>query len=409
MYLKAAMAAATLAVLATLPAHAQQQQAPQLDCGKSFGFRADIDGVRGNTLCSSRVDAFIDSAENFSLSNKVYTSSSAATAQARFNDVNMVLEYAANSNTLQYRFVELGISGSFTGASRDAAEDEFGEFVKKSDILGKVLRYQAQHSPTSAITGTGGAIPMLAVADFATGFDAVGRAGQENGKVNNLLGIGMGYSSYNIDGQEDGVKTLSLPLSYTVRSSSDARRQLILSMPITQVTTGDAKAYHAGLGVAVRLPLTDRWSVTPGARYSVVASVDRATVATVMSGSLMSTYVLPLGKVDLAVGNMIGLYRTGKFSSGDYSFDPDVKLKLTRNGLMGSFPTGLLGGLAAEVSLIDTRYLGEKPFVSDSQEIGITLGTNARASNARSFTRVGLSFTRSNVDKGVNLNMGYWF
>jgi len=409
MYLKQTLAGAVLAAISTLPAQAQQQQT-QLDCGKSFGFRADVDGVRGDTLCSANVDSFIDSAKNFSLSNSNYSEASAAMAQGRFNDVNVVLHYERASNVLQYRFTELGISGSFSGATREQSEDQFVEFMKKSDILGKVLRYQAQHSATSAITGTGGAIPMLATADFASGFDAASRAGQENANVNNLLGIGMGYNTYNIDGQEDKVKTVSLPLSYTVRSDSDPRRQLVLSMPITQVTTGGARAYHAGLGMAVRLPLTERWTVSPGVRYSVIASRDRATVATVMSGSLMSTYVLPLGKVDLAIGNMIGLYQTGKFSNGDYSFDPGVKLKLTRNGLMGAFPTDLLGGrISAEVSLIDTRYIGDKPFVSDSQEVGITLGTNARASNARSFTRVGLSYSRSNVDKGVNLNMGYWF
>jgi len=400
-----AVAAALLG--AALPAAAQQ-----LDCGKSFGFRADINGSRGNTLCSSNVDAFIDSAKNFTLSNAGYTQISQATAMGRFNDVNVVLRYDARSNTLNYDFVELGMRGSFTGANRDESEELFEDYVKKGDILGKVLRYQAKNSPTSALTGQGGAIPMLAMADFNTSFDNASQIGvpDQNQTANNLIGVGLSYGSYNIDGNED-VKTTSLPLSYTIRNNIDPRRQLVLSMPLTQVTVDGAKAYHGGLGAAYRLPLTDNWTLTPGARYSVVASKDRATVSTVMSASLMSTLVLPLGGFDLAMGNMVGVYKTGKFSSGDYSFDPDVNLKMTRNGIMASVPTAMFGSkMAAEFSIIDTRYLGsEKPFVTDSQEVGITLGTNRKASNARSFTRMGATYVRSKTTKGFTVNLGFWF
>jgi hypothetical protein len=181
-------------------------------------------------------------------------------------------------------------------------------------------------------------------------------------------------------------------------------------MPIMDAKTGNAHAYNFGLGLAVRLPVSDNWTLTPGVRYSAVASLDRATVSTVASASLMSTYVIPLGGVDLAVGNMIALYKTGKFRSGDYSFDPDIKLKMTRNGLMASLPTTAFGAdTAAEFSLIDTRYLGDKPFVSNSQEIGVTLGTNRNASNRHSFLRAGVSYVRSNVTRGLTLNLGYWF
>ncbi|WP_020651785.1 hypothetical protein [Massilia niastensis] len=408
MYLKKTILATAIAA-ASLPAFAQQ-----LDCNKSFGFRADVNGARGTTLCSGNVDSFIKSAENFTLSNTGYTQSSAASAVGRFNDVNVVLRYDAASNTLNYNFVELGESGSFTGANRDLSEEQFSEFVKNSDILGKVLRYQAKNSATSALTGVGGVIPMLGMADFSSSFDTASNIGVAEGSsanANNLLGIGLSYGSYNIDGNGDDVKTTSIPLSYTIRNAIDPRRQLVLSLPLTRVTTGgDSEAYHGGLGVAYRFPLSDRWTLTPGARYSVVASRDRATVSTVMSASLMSTYVLPLGGVDLAIGNMIGLYQTGKFSSREFSFDPDVRLKMTRNGLMASVPTSLFNSkMAAEFSLIDTRYLGDEPFVTDSQEIGFTLGTNRRASNARSFTRFGATYVHSKSFKGFTVNLGFWF
>jgi len=89
----------------------------------------------------------------------------------------VVLRYNARSATLSYDFVELGMRGSFTGANRDESEELFEDFVKKTDILGAVLRYQAKHSPTSALTGEGGAIPMLAMNDFNTSFDNASNIG----------------------------------------------------------------------------------------------------------------------------------------------------------------------------------------------------------------------------------------
>lgn len=389
---------AVLGLAFALPVAAQQ-----LDCGSSFGFRADVNGNRGSTLCSTDAESFLDSVKSFNLSNTNYTQVSEAVATGRFNDVNVVLRYGAASNTLQYAFPELGISGNIAAANRDQAEDQFVDYVKKQDILGKVLRHQAMHSPTSQLTGVGGIIPMLGKADFATGFDGAGRLPGAGSPV----GVGLSYSSHDIDGQNDRVKALSLPLSYTFHSKADPRRQLVLSLPLTEVTIGDAKSYQAGLGAAVRLPVTDQWTLTPGVRYSAVGSEDRATVATVMSASLMSTYVLGFGKVDLAIGNMLGVYKTGKFSRGDYDVDPDVNLKMTRNGLLVSLPA--TASLAAEVSLVDTRYLGDKPFVSNSQELGVALGTNGKSATAGSFLRVGLTYTRAKSSDGFGVNLGYWF
>ena len=149
MHLKQTTLIVALAGTMALPAAAQQ-----LDCQKSFGFRADVNGTAGQTLCASNVDTFIDSAKNFTLSNSGYRDNSVAQAQGRFDDINVVLRYATASTTLSYNFPELGMSGSFTGATRDDSEEQLVEFLKKSDILGKVLRYQSQHSASSALTAS---------------------------------------------------------------------------------------------------------------------------------------------------------------------------------------------------------------------------------------------------------------
>ncbi|MGV7208256.1 hypothetical protein ACLB1G_10425 [Oxalobacteraceae bacterium A2-2] len=402
-----------MAACATLPAWAQNT----LVCDRSYGIRIDVGGTKGATLCGSKVDDFLDGLDNFNLSNASYTQTSAASLQARMNDISILFSYDANSTRLKYSFPELGLSGAFTGLTRDDSEQQFVDYIKKTDILGRIIHYQAMHSATSPITGVGGSIPVAGQTDFDTSFDTAsqiaspqGAAAGASGGNNNLVGVGIGYGSYQVDGSGDKVKTTLIPLTYTIRNDIDPRRQLVLSVPLTVVKVGDAISVNGGFGLAYRLPVSDRWSLTPGVKYSLVASRDRATVSSVMSASLMSTYVVPLGGPALAIGNMLGYYRTGKFSSGDYSFDPDVKLTMTRNGLMYSTPTDAFGGkMALEWSLIDTRYVGDKPFLDSSQELGVTLGTNRAAGNARSYTRAGLNYFRSKSTRGVNVNVGYWF
>ena len=402
---------AAVAIACILPAHGQT-----LSCDRSFGLRVDVDTSIGQTVCSSNAMSFIDGIKALQSSNVHYTQTSSAMVQGRFSDVTLNLSYDSNSKQLKYNFVELNKSGSFTGANRADSQDQFVNYIKKSDIIGLLMHHQAESSPTSPIAGLGGLIPNTGAADFSSNFDTAskisngGASSTGGANVNNLIGVGVGYGSYNISGTSDKIKSTTLPFSYVIRNDIDPRRQLVFSMPLTKVSIGQADSYQGGLGVAYRQPITDNWSLSPGVKYSVVASRDRATLSTVMSANLMSTYVIPMASVDIAVGNMIGIYKTGKFSSGDYSFNPDVKLTMTRNGIMMSTPAPFLGGkMAAEVSLIDTRYLGNKPFVASTQEVGVTIGTNRNAGNARSYTRFGISYVRGKDSRGLNLNAGFWF
>ncbi|WP_374583487.1 hypothetical protein [Pseudoduganella sp.] len=403
---KRQLLAAALACAWLAPAYAQ------LNCNKSFGFRADVGTTVGQTLCSSTVTTFIDAAKNLNLSNPGYTNNSAATVAGRISDVSVILRYDANSSALHYNFPELGMTGNFNGGTRDLSEEQFVEYLKKTDIIGRIMNYQAKHSPTSALTGQGGAFLNMAGTDFGQAFDTASQiaapGGADSTGNNNLIGVGLSYGSYNINGSGDRVKSTNLPLSYTIRNDKDSRQQLVFSVPLSMTKIGDADVYQAGLGLTYRQPITSRWTLSPGVRFTAVGSVDRATVSTVMSANVMSTYLIPAGAYTVAIGNMVGLYRTGKISSGDYSFDPDISATLLRNGVMLSMPTGAT--MATEVSLIDTRYAGgDKPYVRDTQEVGITVGTNRNAANARSFLRAGVSYVHSKDSKGFTVNLGYWF
>lgn len=382
-------------------------------CDKSYAFRVDVVEQIGRTLCASSSSVFIDAVNNFQLSNATYTQTSPASINARFNDVNLSLAYAQSSTTLAYNFAELGESGSFTGTTRKESQKMFEDFVKSNNIIGRIMKYQAQHSASSPLTGAGGLIPMTIAGDFNASFSnsPTAVAGPSGGTSDNLFGIQIAYGSYDLDKGGDRITTTSIPLSYTIRNDIDPRRQLSFNLPLTFVEVGSAKTAQAGLGVTYRFPLSDYWTITPGAGYTVIASADRATVASLYSASLASTYVIPLSGFDLSIGNMLGYYATGKLSSGNYAFDPGLKYLATRNGVMLSQPVNLMGKkLTAEYSLIDTRYLGsEKPFVDNFQELSVTLGTNKSALDARSFIRGGFTYTQGPEIRGFRANIGYWF
>jgi hypothetical protein len=256
---------------------------------------------------------------------------------------------------------------------------------------------------------------MSIAADFAFSFNdsptAIGGPAVAGESSNNLIGTALAYGSYKLSTSNERVTTWTVPLSYTIRNDIDPRRQLHFSVPLTLIELDGTRTISGGLGVSYRFPMNDHWRLTPSVRYGAVWSTDRATVAAVYSASLASTYVIELSGWDLSIGNMIGYYATGRFAAGGDSFNPNLSAVATRNGLMVSQPVTLAGKtLTAEYSIIDTRYLGgDQPFFDNFQEVGVTLGTNKAALDARSFVRGGLSYLQGPSTRGFTLNIGYWF
>ena len=368
------------------------------------------------------VQGFIDALKTTRLTGLFPRTTSIQTdglsAQTAFNSLRINLSFDANRTKLDFSIPELGISQPFDGGTRDASMDELKDYLKKNNVIGKIMNYQAKHSPFSPITGEGGLIPGALGSDFDTSISGVAtnvaapaaqaKEASQDGKASNLVGLGASYSSTKVN--STNVKSFNLPLSYTFRNDIDPRRQVVLQLPITYTDVGGAKSIHAGFGVAYRLPMNDNWTLTPGIKYSVVGSEDLASVSGLYSASIGSAYIIPLKGFDLAIGNMLGVYKTGKFSSGDYSFNPDITTTGMRNGIMLLQPVTMKGTkMSLEYSLIDTRYFGDKPFADNSQEIGITLGTNKSAFSARSFLRAGLGYVNSKNGDTWKINFGYWF
>jgi len=344
--------------------------------------------------------------------NENYDGTQVASLNVFFNSVPISLAFpnggfTGNGAELTFAIPVLGINETFVGADRDASQDLLEDFLKKnSDVMTQIIEYQAANSPHSPISGPAGVIPTAVSSDFSQTFDT--KPATAEGEPASLIGAGLGFASMSVDDRDTTVTTI--PISYAVRNTIDPRRQLVFSMPITIADTDGAKAYSFSLGVGYRFPINEAWTLTPAIRYGLTASEDLATVAGVASATLSSTYALRFDGFDMAIGNMVGYYTTTKVSAGDYSFDPDINNTVLRNGVMLSQPVTLGGKrLAIEYSVVDTRYLGTEIYVDNTQELGITIGTNRSAFSSRSYLRGGINLLRGRDTTGISLNLGYWF
>lgn len=372
-----------------------------------------------NPFFATTAEKFVDSLKATNIHNiinnpSLNTATDNLVTSANFNGVLTRLTFDQSSTALKFQIDSLGVNETFNGQNRDASVELLKDYLKNNNVIGKIMNYQAKNSPFSPITGQGGLIPNAVTADFDGSFTDIvthtsnAKSVEGGGSAGNQIQLNATVGSGKIG--DVSTKFLTLPLSYTLRNDVDPRRQLVFQLPITYSEVGKAKSVNGGFGVAYRFPMSDNWTLTPNIKYSVVGSKDLASVASMYSLTLGSAYVMEFKGFDIAIGNMLGIYKTGKFSSGDYAFNPDITTTGMRNGIMLLQPVTVSGTkMSMEYSFIDTRYFGDKPFADNTQEFNITLGTNKSAYSARSYMRGGLGYVRAKESNMVKINIGYWF
>ena len=386
----------------------------------NFALSLDVVGSPCSTASASSAQALYDKLSTSGLQSlgNNYTDTKIATINADFNSVLMTLNFPNISTQLNLVIPALGVSLSFSGATRDDSKQLLINYLKNTDIIGRIMNYQATHSPISPIAGAAGILPNVVSSDFNQNFTdtATNIAGPANlalaartdNVTPNLIGISLQYGTLN--SLDNKTRIVTMPLSYTIRNDMDPRKQFIISLPISEIDTNGAKSYQGSLGAAYRLPINDNWTLTPSVKVSGVGSLDMATLAGLYTLSTTSTYIWRMENFDVSMGNMLSYNKSMKFKKGDYSFDPDITSTAVRNGLMLSQPVNWDGGnLSIEYLLVDTRYMGTKLYIDNTQELGISIGTNKSAYSARTFMRAGVSYLHGKDTNGVNANISVWF
>jgi hypothetical protein len=377
-------------------------------------------GLSSATLGVRTVSEMFDSTDRTRLNaiNGSYSDQSASVIRLGYRGLPIVLTTSAGSPAVTMLIPGLDVAQVFNAKStRDDNVRDIREFLKSSggDLLNRLQQLLAKTSPVDPIAGNPTSMQSRMVGDDfdrnftqqATNIKAEPGLGLTSS--NNLIGVGASFGSFTQGGVTS--KVVTLPLSYTSRSDIDPRRQLTIYAPVTVSDVAGAKSYGVNFGAAYRIPVNDEWALSPAVGYGVAGSVDLGSAAAMMAASLTSQYTVRRDGYDIAIGNMIGVYQSSKFSAGGYSFDPKIRNTVLRNGVMVSVPITLMGSrLAYEVSLINTQYSGTSLYSRSYNEVGLTLGTNKGANSARSYLRAGLTYlTGQNGIRGSRVNVGYWF
>lgn len=405
----------TFATVAALAALAQPMSAIAADV---FQVTATVDGALGYTTSAS---AGFKSAEDVFNSltdqglrnlNPAYTGSEKASVTINFRGLPMVAGYeVVGTSKLVFSIPSLGIKQAFEGATRDQSQDQFEEYIKhnKDDILNRMFRELARVSPVDPVAGNPNSLMSRLVSqDFQNG-GARAFVPQGGGDgTGNLISAAPSTGSF----KQDGIRStaVTLPLSYIVRSDMDPRRQFGLHLPVTMIDTAGSKAYSIAPSLMYRHPVNDDWALSPAVGLGVTGSTDLASLASIWSATLTSSYVMPVGGFDLTISNMVGRYETLKVKSGDYSANPGISNTVLKNGVTLTQPVPVLDGMGSvEYSYANTRFFGTALYIEQYNEFGVSIGTNRSARSARSYFRAGLSYLHSDKSKGFALNAGFWF
>jgi Autotransporter beta-domain len=378
-------------------------------------FQADVTTAgTSQQYCFSSVDELYSTAiRDAGISFPGYTSTSQLTSTINLMGVGATVSYPQSSDTVTLSIPELGINESFTGATRRDSAILLRQYLENNpDLLGRIQRRNAALSPLSPITGVGGVMPRAIMSDFTASFgDTPTRIATSQGSASqgaqSVLGAGVVLSSQSVLGAK--VKTLAIPLSYTVRNDIDPRRQALLRASIGVTDTAGSRSFQGRVSAGYRFPMSDNWVLTPMAGISLAGSKDAGYAIGVLNGSLASTYTWEFESFDVTMGNMFGYYQSFK-PPIRYAADPKIRLLALVNGAFITQPI-MVGErrMSIEYGFSDTRLGGTEVYQKNSQELSISLGTNKNALSARSFFRATLAFQRAKDSKGATLSVNYWF
>jgi hypothetical protein len=417
--------------------------AVEVDAQVFRGTVTDLTGVTGTfTFRLRNAEDAIDQIRTENLQRVLpgYTDFDAINADFNYRGVPMSARFDAAatvpSTVLHFSIPDLGFARDFIGATRSDSVRLLLDFLKQdSAFLGQLGRLLVAKSPADPIAGNPASLQSsMIMGDFATALWAMnpdldeedeqsawrraplrlaqaGSAAPAAGAVrtvNNLAGAGV--SGLSISQEDIRANAATLPLQYNSRSDVDPRRGFSIRVPISTVDYEGSKGVGAGLAFAYRLPLARRWAITPSIGYGATYSEDLGAVGHFVSASVTSTYAFKFTGFDLVLGNMIGVYRSLKFTGGDYSYDPEITNVAFRNGLVYSRPFELGGTRRSlQAYVIDTRMTGTELFIDNWQEIGINIGSRSRINAAREYGSVGIGYLFSPSYKGFTVQASYLF
>lgn len=374
---------------------------------------------RGDTDFSKAIDS-IDTFDNTGLESvaSAYTPTSGAQAVLDFRGLETMISYQENQVPLRFQVPSIGIDRTFgqNANSRDESQEQFEEFLKNNGdgLLTDLLQELAGETAVDPVAGNPNSLmSRMGRGSFAQASDIQGQGTvnpEPAGKTRNAFAIGARFGRHSAGEFEQN--SLTVPISYDI-VFDDPGYQLQFDLPVTVIDTSGSKSYTGSFGAGFRVPVTDAWSLTPGARVGALGSFDLASAAVVTSGSLTSNYNFYFDDIKLSIANNGGYYKTQSVGAGGFEVDYDLENWMTKNGLGIEGRTGLsIFGLDVtwQANATHTQFFGDRLFIESVADIAASIGTE-KGSGEWSDLRLGVTYTAA-LDEdydAVMANFGYRF
>jgi hypothetical protein len=348
-----------------------------------------------------------------------YTSNSAVTATINLRGLTTVSSFGVNSTTLNFAVPSLGISQTFSGATREDSGKLLLTYLEK--YASQILTALAAHSYIDPVAGNPASLSSRMIsADFmdATGFGGFSDDQSPTGRtadgkfeiVPNAVTTGTNIDVGSSAGH--GFTNVTLPINYTV-FFADPRYSLTIDLPLTYTTVQGAQGGEGSLGISMRVPVLENWYLTGSLRAGLAGSLDLGSAGVAYTGAVTSLYNLYFGGTKVAIGNGVGVLKTSPISIGKFSVGPNLTNYPIINGAsverdldftLFDKPT------TWEAYVIDTYLPGDKLAINHYDEIGATFGTRRQIGDQSwNVFRLGVSYTHGKSFDMVSLRGTYRF
>lgn len=338
-----------------------------------------------------------------------FADGNSATGTLNYRGLPMVLSYTANSTELRFEVPSLGITEVFDGGSRSASNKQLREFLQSEggDILNRISRELVAVSATDPVAGNPSSLMSTMAANAFQ--DVVSDTNTGPGiDTGNKAYLGVMFGNYQVN--DDEVKTLNAPLSYSVNFDAAPGHKLTFRLPLSYAeTNGEAKSYSAGLGVAYTFPATHTLSFTPSYAYGVIGSVELGNAAAMHTVSFTTCYDFRLAGQQFRFGNSLTHARSAELKAGDLSINPELRNNIITNGLIWSSKPTSWGG-HVDLFYTATRFFGDELYSDRSHEFGAAVALQDRSDSFFNF-KLGASYMLTDQSdlNGFRINMGSTF
>jgi len=287
-----------------------------------------------------------------------------------FLGVGNAITFTGNSpgTTVTLAIPVIGFSQTFTGATRSDVETQIHDFIKQNgnNVWAAFLSALAKQSPNAVTDGNpNAATGTMANSTFlAEGFTPVDEILPEDPMSSpRLSGFGLGFDAgqFTAAGLSGQLVDFAIPARWKLSDKVG----LTLNIPFDYMTLEGAKIYGAGFNLAVPIRLESmnkekplNWRVTPLLGTAARASPDLASgVALWQIGLSNSLDYRVNSKLVVCMVNQLTDYHSFKVSYGGYSFDPEVKQLILKDGLRVVSP--LTQRLIGSFFVLDSRFLNQ--------------------------------------------------